>query len=62
MSRGLVQAMGGRIEVQTELQRGSTFTVVYPLEQPELSGGRAVGVDTDKEQNDDDYAATHSHC
>ena len=62
VSRGLVQAMGGRIEVQTELQRGSTFTVVYPLEQPELSGGRAVGVDTDKEQNDDDYAATHSHC
>lgn len=62
VSRGLVQAMGGRIEVQTELQRGSTFTVVCPLEQPDMSGERAAGVDTDKEQKDDDYATTHSHC
>lgn len=53
---------GGRIEVQTELQRGSTFTVVCPLEQPDMSGERAAGVDTDKEQKDDDYATTHSHC
>ena len=62
VSRGLVQAMGGRIEVQTELQRGSTFTVVYPLEPPDMSGERAAGVNADKEQKDDDYATTHSHC
>jgi len=32
------------------------------LEPPDMSGERAAGVNADKEQKDDDYATTHSHC
>ena len=35
VSRGLVQAMGGKIEIETTIQRGSTFTVVHPLAAPD---------------------------
>ena len=35
VSYGIVQAPGGRIEVQSAEGRGSTFTVSLPLEPPE---------------------------
>ena len=62
VSRGLVQAMGGKIEIETTIQRGSTFTVVHPLAATDdiepLGAQSPIG----KGQQDDDYAATHSHC
>ncbi|MBS0169414.1 MAG: PAS domain S-box protein [Nitrospira sp.] len=62
VSRGLVQAMGGRIDIDTNVEQGATFTVVHPLapvqgvERPDALDGSG------KEQQDDDYAGTHSHC
>lgn len=32
VSRSLIEAMGGRIEVATELGRGSCFTMTFPVE------------------------------
>ena len=38
VSQSLVQAMGGQIEVQTELGRGSTFTVTLPQDPDPFPG------------------------
>ncbi len=62
VSRGLVQAMGGRIDIETSLQGGSTFTVVHPLAPIDGTEGSAAQSPRRKEQQDDDYAATHTHC
>lgn len=62
VSRGLVEAMRGRIDIQTTVQCGSTFTVVHPLTSDDgierLGGLPPVG----KGEQDDDFAAAHSHC
>jgi len=62
VSRRLIRAMGGRIEVHTQPAGGSIFTVIHPLG---ITGG-ARHQDAlpamNKEQEDDDYAKTHSHC
>jgi len=34
ITRDLIEAMGGRIEVESELGKGSSFTVLIPLDQP----------------------------
>jgi PAS domain S-box-containing protein len=62
VSRGLVHAMGGRIEVETQPEHGSTFTVVHPLGRPSPGDGVCAPSAERKEQKDDDYAATHTHC
>lgn len=62
VSRGLVCAMGGRIEVYTQPSGGSTFTVIHPLNVTDGVGPQDVGSVLEKEQEDDDYAKTHSHC
>jgi len=36
LSRRLVEAHGGSIAVQSELEKGSSFTIVLPTESPEL--------------------------
>jgi PAS domain S-box-containing protein len=40
VSRKLVEANGGRIEVHSELRKGSTFTVLIPVERPTKSRRR----------------------
>lgn len=62
VSRGLVEAMGGRIDIQTTVQRGSTFTVVHPLIAGDGIERGGASPPMRKGQQDDDYAATHSHC
>jgi len=37
ITRDLVEAMGGRIEVESELGKGSSFTVLIPLGQPSVT-------------------------
>lgn len=62
VSRRLICAMGGRIEVHTQPAGGSIFTVIHPLD---LTGGarqQDAMPAMNKEQDDDDYAKTHSHC
>ena len=62
VSRRLIRAMGGRIEVHTQPAGGSMFTVIHPLD---LTGGarqQDAMPAMNKEQDDDDYAKTHSHC
>ena len=66
ISRGLVDLMGGRIDVQTEVGRGSTFRVTLPLErghtplkavdtqadvESDMTAGRRVLVAEDNEVN-----------
>ena len=53
---------GGRIEVETQPEHGSTFTVVHPLERSGPGEGVCAPSAERKEQKDDDYAATHTHC
>jgi signal transduction histidine kinase len=46
LTYGLVQEIGGRISVESEVGKGTTFTVVLPLEYRQQSGGhheRPVG-------------------
>ena len=62
VSRGLVRAMGGRIEVHTEPAGGATFTVIHPLHVTDGVRPQDAGFALKKEQEDDDYAKTHSHC
>ncbi|MCS6329429.1 MAG: PAS domain S-box protein [Nitrospira sp.] len=62
VSRGLVEAMGGRIDIQTTVQCGSTVTVVHPLTAGDGIERGGASPPMRKGQQDDDYAATHSHC
>lgn len=62
VSRGLVQAMGGRIDIDTTVGQGATFTVAHPLVPVKGAERPDVPYPSGKEQQDDDYAATHSHC
>ncbi len=62
VSRRLVRAMGGRIEVHTQPAGGSTFTVIHPLDVTDGARQQDVLPAMKKEQEDDDYAKTHSHC
>ena len=50
ISRGLVDLMGGRIDVQTELGRGSTFRVTLALERGQT---RRTAVDTQADVESD---------
>ena len=62
VSRRLVRAMGGRIEVQTQPAGGSTFTVIHPLNVPGDARQQGALQTREKEEINDDYAQTHSHC
>ena len=62
VSRGLVEAMGGRIDIQTTVHCGSTFTVVHPLTSGDGIERRGASPPMGKGEQDDDYAAAHSHC
>ena len=62
VSRGLVRGMGGRIEVHTQPSGGSIFTVIHPLNVTDEVSQQDVGSALKKEQDDDEYAKTHSHC
>lgn len=62
VSRGLVEAMGGRIDIQTTVHCGSTFTVVHPLTSGDGIERRGASPSMGKGEQDDDYAAAHSHC
>ncbi|MCC6966591.1 MAG: PAS domain S-box protein [Nitrospira sp.] len=62
VSRRLVRAMGGRIDVHTQPAGGSTFTVIHPLHVTGGARPQDVLPERNKEQDDDDYAKTHSHC
>ncbi len=62
VSLALARAMGGRIEVATEVGRGSTFTLVHPRgdqEVPPEPMASAPPLTHTKEHADDDYAGTH---
>jgi hypothetical protein len=48
--------------VETQPEHGSTFTVVHPLGRPSPGEGVCAPSAERKEQKDDDYAATHTHC
>lgn len=54
--------MGGRIEVHTQPSGGSIFTVIHPLNVTDEVSQQDVGSALKKEQDDDEYAKTHSHC
>ena len=43
LSRELIEMHGGRIEVESELGRGSVFTIVFPALTDDLSDGEGAG-------------------
>jgi PAS domain S-box-containing protein len=43
LTRRLVELHGGKVEVESQLGRGSIFSVHLPLRSPDDSGGRSVG-------------------
>lgn len=56
ISHGIVLAMGGRLECETEVGRGTTFTISFPIgavaatevEAPTVAGGRAMVIDDER--------------
>ncbi|MBA5863027.1 MAG: PAS domain S-box protein [Nitrospira sp. CR1.1] len=62
VSRRLVCAMGGRIEVHMQPAGWTTFTVIHPLDATDSKKQQGALPEMNKEQEDADYAKTHSHC
>jgi signal transduction histidine kinase len=43
ITKSLVESHGGRIEVESQLEQGSTFTIVLPIERSQGRGTRDAG-------------------
>ena len=45
---GIIEKMGGRITVESEIDKGTTFSVFFPKEAPEQIGDAASDAEKDK--------------